>query len=90
MITVFTQNCSLVNISNFSTITCMTQQNEDEEVEYLIVLDQNIILGKYDMEQIPEVIAWIGSSIANHKNGENLCLSMPLLKKDGDDNAENG
>lgn len=89
MITIFTQNCSLVNISNFSTITCMTQQNENEEVEYLVVLDQNIILGKYTMEQIPEVIMWIGSSIANHKNDENLCLSMPLLKKDSDDNAEN-
>ena len=66
----------------------MTQQNENEEVEYLVVLDQNIILGKYTMEQIPEVIMWIGSSIANHKNDENLCLSMPLLSKDGDANAE--
>lgn len=90
MITIFTQNCSLVNISNFSTITCMTQQNEDGDTEYLIVLDQNIILGKYAMEKIPEVIMWIGSSIANHKNDENLCLSMPLFQKDGEDNAENG
>lgn len=79
----------LVNISNFSTITYMPRQNEDGKMEHLIVLDQNIILGKYDMTQIPKIMAWIGNSIANHNNDENLCLSMPLCEKDGDDSTEN-
>lgn len=90
MITIFTQNYSLVNISNFSNIACVTQTNDNEEIEYYIAVDQNIILGKYNLEEIPQIISWIGDTIAKHNSEENLCLSMPpSVTKDGDVDAKN-
>lgn len=78
MITIFTQNCGLVNVSNFGHIL---YAQDAETQEHMIVLDDKYILGRYDLEEIPNIIAWIGSSIAQHKTDENLCISMPMPKK---------
>lgn len=75
MITIFTQNCALINISNFEHII-YTQDSQTQE--YMITLDDKYILGKYELQDIPHIIAWIGSSIAQHKVDENLCISMPM------------
>ena len=75
MITIFTQNCGLINISNFEHII-YTQDSQTQE--YMIVLDDKYILGKYELQDIPHIIAWIGSSIAKHKADDNLCISMPM------------
>ena len=95
MITIFTQNCGLINVSNFAHIL-YAQDNETQE--HMIVLDDKYILGRYDLEEIPDIIAWIGSSIAQHKTDENLCISMPMPKnvtkptpsQEENANAENG
>lgn len=88
MITVFTQNCNLVNISNFSSIMYVHDDKTDDN-EYMIVADEKYILGRYDAIEIPNIIAWMGSSIAGHKTDENLCITMPMSKR-GDEYAENG
>lgn len=75
MITIFTQNCGLINVSNFGHIL---YAQDTETQEHMIVLDDKYILGKYNLEEIPNIIAWIGSSIAQHKTDENLCISMPM------------
>ena len=75
MITIFTQNCGLINISDFKHIS---YAQDSETQEHMIVLDDKYILGKYELEKIPNIIAWIGSSIAQHKTDENLCISMPI------------
>ena len=85
MITIFTQNCALVNVTDFSHIM-YAQDNETQE--HMIVLDDKYILGKYSLEEIPNVIAWIGSSIAQHKADENLCLSMPMPSTPKEENAD--
>lgn len=95
MITIFTQNCGLINVSNFSHIL---YAQDTETQENMIVLDDKYILGKYDLEEIPNIIAWIGSSISQHKTDENLCISMPMpnsitkqvSSQEENANAENG
>lgn len=76
MITIFTQNCGLINASNFEHIL---YAQDTETQEHMIVLDDKYVLGRYELEEIPNIIAWIGSSIAQHKIDENLCISMPML-----------
>ena len=75
MIIIFTQNCGLVNISNFENIM---YAQDSETKEHMIVLNDKYILGRYDIEEIPNIISWIGSSISQHKTDENLCIAMPL------------
>lgn len=75
MIIIHTQNRNLVNASNFDNIS---YAYDSETQEYMIVLDDKYILGKYNLEEIPNIITWIGSSIAQHKTDENLCISMPM------------
>ena len=75
MITIFTQNCALINVSNFDNIM---YAQDSETQEHMIVLNDKYILGRYELEDIPNIIAWIDSSIAEHSANENLCLSMPM------------
>ena len=85
MITIFTQNCGLINVSDFKHIL---YAQDSETQENMIVLDDKYVLGKYKLEEIPNIIAWIGSSIAQHKIDENLCISMPMSTNTQEDNEE--
>lgn len=85
MITIFTQNCGLINISNFDNIM---YAQDSETQEHMIVLNDKYILGKYNIEEIPNIIAWIGSSISQHKTDENLCISMPMPQTQNTEEVE--
>ncbi len=86
MITVFTQNCALINISDFNTIM---YAHDEEKDEHMVVLDDKYILGRYKMEEIPDVISWIGSSISSKKTDENVCLVMPMSNTKEVEDAKN-
>ena len=87
MIVIFTQDMKLVNISNFKSISYFKCEDNDEN--YIIGVDNEFVLGVYNITEIPQIMAYIGSTIGKYKSDENLCITMPMAKK-GDEDAENG
>lgn len=72
-----------------STFESITYGQDEETQDFMIILDNKWILGKYMAEEIPDIIAWIGKSIAQHKSDEHLCLTMPMSAKKEVTDAEN-
>lgn len=88
MVTILAQNLFIYNITNFSHISYLRQEDEQKNERHLVVLDDAYVLGEYSIEQIPNVLFWIAREIGNIKDS-NTCLFMPR-EKVGDADAENG
>lgn len=90
MTIVLTQSSAIVKLDYLTTVSIVVS----EDNQYLIVADQNYILGSYsDEETARNVVSWIAHSIGDCTDN-NLCITMPIVlsQKDEEDNkdAENG
>lgn len=87
MIIVLTQSSAIVKLDYLTTVSIIVS----EDNQYLIVADQNYILGSYsDEETAKNIISWIAHSIGDCTDN-NLCITMPIVlsQKEDNTNAEN-
>ena len=91
MTVVLTQSSAIVKLDYLTTVSIVVS----EDNQYLIVADQNYILGSYsDEETARNVISWMAHAIGDCTDN-NLCITMPIVisqQKEEEDNkdAENG
>ncbi len=89
MTVVLTQSSAIVKLDYLTTVSIVVS----EDNQYLVVADQNYILGSYsDEETARNVISWMAHSIGDCTDN-NLCITMPIMishKEEDNEDAENG
>lgn len=82
MLLAVTQSQAIVNLSSFKIISI----NKTEDGDVYILTDDNIILGKYSLEEALKIIPWMASEIGDADSNKNIAFTMPmsvsLLKKE--------
>jgi hypothetical protein len=89
MTVVLTQSSAIVKLDYLTTVSIVVS----EDNQYLVVADQNYILGSYSYEETARnIISWMAHSIGDC-TVNNLCITMPIVlaqKDDDEEDAENG